>query len=49
MPFQDNKQFIDLCDQSKLEDRAKIFEFYFHNIALTDMNVWDPNAKLGDL
>lgn len=24
-------------------------EFYFHNMALTDMNLWDPNAKLGDL
>jgi len=24
-------------------------EFYLHNMALTDMNVWDPNAKLGDL
>ena len=24
-------------------------KFYFHNMALTDMNVWDSNAKLGDL
>lgn len=24
-------------------------KFYLHNIAFTDMNVWDPNAKLGDL
>ena len=24
-------------------------EFYLHNMAFTDMNVWDPNAKLGDL
>jgi len=24
-------------------------EFYLHNMALTNMNVWDPNAKLGDL
>lgn len=24
-------------------------EFYLHNMALTYMNVWDPNAKLGDL
>jgi len=22
---------------------------YWHNMALTDMNVWDPNAELGDL
>ena len=48
MPFQDYRQFIDLCDQSTLEDRAKVVEFYLHNMALIDMNVWDPNAKLGD-
>jgi len=24
-------------------------EFYLHNMALTDMNIWDPNAELGDL
>jgi len=24
-------------------------EFYLHNMALIDMNVWDPNVKLGDL
>jgi len=24
-------------------------EFYLHNMALIDMNVWDPNSKLGDL
>lgn len=24
-------------------------EFYLHNMALTDMNVWEPNAKLEDL
>ena len=49
MPFQDYKQFIDLCDQSTLEYMAKMSEFYLHNMALIDMNVWDPNAKLGDL
>ena len=49
MPFQDCRQFIDLCDQSALEDRAKMAEFYFHNMALTYMNIWDPNAELGDL
>jgi len=32
-----------------LEDREKMFEFYLHNLALTDLNVWDPNSKLGDL
>ena len=49
MPFQDCRQFIDLYDQSTLEDRAKMSEFYLHNLALTDLNVWDPNSKLGDL
>ena len=24
-------------------------EFYLHNMALTDMNVWDLNGELGDL
>ena len=24
-------------------------EFYLHNMALTNMNIWDPNAELGDL
>jgi len=49
MPFQDYRQFIDLCDQSTLEDRAKMAEFYLYNMAITNMNVWDPNAKLGDV
>ena len=49
MPFQDDRKFTDLCDQSALEDRAKMAEFYLHNMALTDMNVWDPKAELGDL
>jgi len=49
MPFQDYRQFMDLCDQSTLEDKGKMVEFYLHNMALTNMNVWDPNAKLGDL
>jgi len=49
MPFQDYRQFIDLYDQSTLEDRANIYEFYLHNMALIDMNVWDPSVKIGDL
>ena len=40
---------MDLCDQSTSEDQAKMAEFYLHNMALIDLNVWDPNAKLGDL
>lgn len=26
-----------------------MYEFYLHNLALIDMNVWDPNSKLQDL
>ena len=49
MPFQDYRQFMDLCDQSTYEDKAKMAKFYVHNMAITDLNVWDPNAKLRDL
>ena len=40
---------MDLCDQSISEDKAKMADFYLYNMALMDLNVWDPNAKLGDL
>jgi len=40
---------MDLCDQISAEDKEKIAEFYFHNMTLTNMNVWYPNARLGDL
>jgi len=49
MPFHDYKQFIEFYDKSSIEDRAKLVEFYLHNLTLTNMNVWDPNAKLGDV
>ena len=49
MPFKDYRQFMNLCDQRSLEEKAKIVEFYLHNMAFTNMNVWDPNARLGDL
>jgi len=42
-------QFIELCDKSSIEDKAKLVEFYMHNLTLTDMNLWDTNAKLGVL
>jgi len=38
-----------LCDHSSAEDKAKLAEFYLHNMALPDMNLSDPNAALGDL
>jgi len=40
---------MDLCDESTFEEKAKMAEFYLHSMALIDLNVWDPNAKLGDL
>ena len=49
MPFQDYKQFIELCDQSSIEDKAKLAEFYMHILMFIDMNVWDSNANLVDL
>lgn len=38
-----------LCDHSSAKDKSKLVEFYLHNMALTDLNLWDPNVALGDL
>ena len=38
-----------MCDKSSIKEKAKLDEFYLHNLTLTDINVWDPNEKLGDL
>ena len=38
-----------LCDRSSAEDKAKLSEFYLNNLALPNMNLWDPNAALGDV
>lgn len=40
---------MNLCDHSSAEDKVKLLEFYLHNMALTNMNLWDPNVVLGDL
>jgi len=40
---------MDPCDHGTLKYKAKMAEFYLHNMALTGMNVWYPNARLGDL
>lgn len=48
-PFQNYHQFMALCDSSSLEDKAKLSEFYLHNLALPNMNLWDPNAVAGDV
>lgn len=49
MSFQYYRQFIELCDNSTLEDKDKLSEFYLCNLSLTNLNVWNPNAELGDL
>ena len=49
IPFQNYGQFMHLCDTSSAKDKAKLVEFYLHNMALPDMNFWDPNATLGDV
>lgn len=49
IPFQNYHQFMDLCDSGSAEDKAKLSEFYLHNLALPNMNLWDPNAALGDV
>lgn len=38
-----------LCDSSSSEDKAKLSEFYLHNLALPNMNSWDPNAAVWDV
>jgi len=38
-----------LCDSSSAEDKAKLAELYLQNLALPNMNLWDPNTTLGDL
>jgi len=40
---------MDLCDSSSAEDKAKLSEFYLDNLALPNMNLWDPNVALGDV
>jgi len=32
-----------------MEDKAKLVEFYMHNLTLTNMNFWDPNEILVDI
>jgi len=48
-PFQNYHQFAALCGSSSSEDRAKLSEFYLHNLALPNMNAWDPNTVIGDV
>ena len=48
-PFQNYRKFIDFCIETNMEEWAKLEEFYMHNLILTDMNIWDPNSRLGDM
>jgi len=38
-----------LSDSSSLEHKARLLEFYIHNLALPNMNLWDPNAAVGNV
>jgi len=38
-----------LCDSSSSKDKANLSEFYLHNLALPNMNSWDPNTVVGDV
>ena len=47
--LQDPQQFTALCNSSSSEDKAKVSEFYLHNLALPNVNSWDPNIVVGDM
>lgn len=32
-----------------MADKAKMIEFYMHNLVLTNLNIWDPNPRMGDM
>jgi len=40
---------VDLCKNSSSEDKAKLSEFYLHNLALPNVTSWDPNPAVGDM
>ena len=47
--IQSPQQFYELCSTSSSEDKAKLAEFYLHNLALPNEVSWDPNTALGDM
>ena len=47
--IQNPQQFSELCSTSLSEDKAKLAEFYLHNLALPNEVSWDPNIALGDM
>lgn len=40
---------MDLCNSSSSEDKAKLSEFYLHNLTLPNITLWDPNTAVGDM
>jgi len=46
---QDPQQFTELCNLSSSGDKAKLAEFYLHNLVLPNVTSWDPNTALGDM
>ena len=49
MPFRTIENSLISVIKVPWKIERKMFEFYLHNLAFTDLNVWDPNSKLGDL
>lgn len=47
--IQNPQQLSELCSTSSSEDKAKLAEFYLHNLALPNEVSWDPNIALGDM
>ncbi len=38
-----------LFNTNSSEDKAKLSEFYLHNLALPNITSWDPNTVVGDM
>ena len=32
-----------------MEDKEKMAKFYMHNLVLTNLNIWDPNPRMGNM
>ena len=47
--IQNPQQFVDSCNNSSSEDKAKLSKFYLHNLALPNITPWDPNTAVGDM
>ena len=47
--IQNPQQFTDLWNNSSSEDKAKLSEFYLHNLALPNVTSWDSNIVVEDM